>query len=220
MRNYFDKQLDTLHDKMIHMGELCVDSITNAIKILVDDDEAMVAKVMEIENEIDQMERDIESLCMKLILHQQPVATDLRKISSALKMISDMERIGDQASDIAEISMYIIGKNNNHETNLEKMAVEAQKMVSDSIQSFVNDDLKMARSVIEYDDVVDDCFAKIKRELVRLIASDSSQGEYYIDLLMIAKYLERIGDHATNIGEWVEYSVTGSRAKGSHKSID
>jgi phosphate transport system protein len=214
MRNYFDKQLDTLHDKLIQMGELCSEAITDAIKILVEDDGSIIDRVMETENEIDQMERDIESLCMKLILHQQPVATDLRKISTALKMIADMERIGDQASDIAETAMFIIGKDNTHETNIGKMAIEAQKMVFDSIKSFVDDDLNLARQVIEYDDVVDECFAKIKRELVRLIATDSSQGEYYIDLLMIAKYLERIGDHATNIGELVEYSITGFRRQG------
>ena len=212
MRNKFDEQLDILHDKMIKMGSLCVEAITDAMKILVDDDEDMIAKVNDVEEEIDQLEREIETLCMKLLLHQQPVASDLRRISSALKMISDMERIGDQAADIGETAAYIIGKDNNHENNLGKMAVEAQKMVADSITSFVNADLKLAHDVVDYDDVVDDCFAKIKRDLVRLMAEDSSKGEYYIDLLMIAKYLERIGDHATNIAEWVEYSITGTHS--------
>ena len=212
MRNKFDEQLDILHDKMIKMGSLCVEAITDAMKILVVDDEDMIAKVNDVEEEIDQLEREIETLCMKLLLHQQPVASDLRRISSALKMISDMERIGDQAADIGETAAYIIGKDNNHENNLGKMAVEAQKMVADSITSFVNADLKLAHDVVDYDDVVDDCFAKIKRDLVRLMAEDSSKGEYYIDLLMIAKYLERIGDHATNIAEWVEYSITGTHS--------
>ena len=212
MRNKFDEQLETLHQKMTKMGALCVEAITDAMKILVDDDEDMIAKVNEVEEEIDQLEREIETLCMKLLLHQQPVASDLRRISSALKMISDMERIGDQAADIGETAAYIIGNDNNHENNLGKMAVEAQKMVSDSITSFVNADLKLAHAVIDYDDVVDDCFARIKRDLVRLMAEDSSKGEYYIDLLMIAKYLERIGDHATNIAEWVEYSITGTHS--------
>ncbi len=211
MRNYFDKQLALLHDKMIHMGSLCVEIIDDAIKVLVNDDAEMNKTVMEIETEIDQLERDIESLCMKLILHQQPMASDLRLISSTLMMVSDMERIGDQASDIAETAMYIIGKDHEHEVNLESMAREAQKMVSDSIKSFVDSDLDLARSVIDYDDVVDEYFGKIKRKLIRNIAADSSQGEYYIDLLMISKYLERIGDHATNVAEWVEYSITGVR---------
>ena len=212
MRNKFDEQLDVLHEKIIKMGSLCVEAITDAMKILVDDDEDMIAKVNDVEEEIDQLEREIETLCMKLLLHQQPVASDLRRISSALKMISDMERIGDQAADIGETAAYIIGKDNNHENNLGKMAAEAKKMVADSITSFVNADLKLAHDVVDYDDVVDDCFAKIKRDLVRLMAEDSSKGEYYIDLLMIAKYLERIGDHATNIAEWVEYSITGTHS--------
>ena len=212
MKTKFDEQLDVLHEKMTKMGSLCVEAITDAMKILVDDDEDMIAKVNDVEEEIDQLEREIETLCMKLLLHQQPVASDLRRISSALKMISDMERIGDQAADIGETAAYIIGKDNNHENNLGKMAAEAKKMVADSITSFVNADLKLAHDVVDYDDVVDDCFAKIKRDLVRLMAEDSSKGEYYIDLLMIAKYLERIGDHATNIAEWVEYSITGTHS--------
>lgn len=213
MRNYFDKQLDTLHEKMIHMGNLCVEAITESINIFVLDDESLIDKVLQIDHEIDLLERDIEGLCMKLLLHQQPVAGDLRKISSALKMISDMERIGDQASNIAETAKFIIGQNDKIENDLKEMAKESQKMVYDSINSFVNSDLRLAKSVIEYDDVVDDWFAKIKRELIELITQGNTDGEYYIDLLMIAKYLERIGDHATNVGEWVEFSITGLRSK-------
>ena len=152
---------------------------------------------------------------MKLLLQQQPVATDLRVISSALKMITDMERVGDQASDIAEISKIIIEEGRGINEDMKKMAHEAVKMVTDSVDSFVKRDLDLARKVIAYDDVVDDWFTKMKKEVIDLITKDGSSGEYSIDLLMIAKYLERIGDHATNIAEWVEYSITGT---GSHNN--
>lgn len=209
MRNQYNKQLDQLHDEMIHMGNLCEEAVSLAIAALIDNDKKLINTVFETDSEIDQMEREIEGLCMKLLLQQQPVASDLRAISSALKMISDMERIGDQASDIAEITKFIIGKTNNSENNIKLMAQDAVKMVIDSVDSYVRKDLDLARKVIEYDDVVDNWFIKMKAELIELIQKDSSQGEYYVDLLMIAKYLERIGDHATNIAEWVEYSITG-----------
>ncbi|MDP4118919.1 MAG: phosphate signaling complex protein PhoU [Bacillota bacterium] len=215
MRNNFDIQLETLHKNMIHMGNLCVEAISTAISSLSENDKNLIDKVFDTDHEIDQMERDIEALCMKLILHQQPVASDLRKISSALKMISDMERIGDQASDIAEIAQYVVvvEETGNSKEYIKNMAAEAVKMVSESIASFVRNDLELARNVIGYDDTVDRWFYKIKKELVALVSEDNSKGEYYIDLLMIAKYLERIGDHATNISEWVEYSITGLRSK-------
>ena len=151
-------------------------------------------------------------LCLKLLLQQQPVASDLRLISAALKMITDMERVGDQASDIAEISKIIIEEGRGINEDMKKMAHEAVKMVTDSVDSFVKRDLDLARKVIAYDDVVDDWFSKMKKEVIDLITKDSYSGEYSIDLLMIAKYLERIGDHATNIAEWVEYSITGTRS--------
>ena len=152
---------------------------------------------------------------MKLLLRRQPVATDLRVISSALKMITDMERVGDQASDIAEIAKIIIEGGHGINEDMKKMAHEAVKMVTDSVDSFVKKDLELARKVIAYDDVVDNWFSKMKKEVIEMIAKDSSLGEYSIDLLMIAKYLERIGDHATNIAEWVEFSITGERSKNN-----
>ena len=211
MRNTFNMQLERLGDEMVRMGTLCTEVIALSVSILTENDASIAKEVIEMDREIDQLERDIEGLCMKLILHQQPVASDLRRISSALKMISDMERIGDQASDIAEIATYIVGNTDNNENNIKEMAKEASKMVSDCIGSFVENNLERARAVMEYDDVVDNWFVKIKKELIELIASDNTRGEYYIDLLMIAKYLERIGDHATNIAESVEFYLTGTR---------
>ena len=199
MRNKFDEQLDNLNNELIKMGKLCEQAISGAIKITMEDDhEELKREVLETDSEIDKKERDIESICMKLLLRQQPVARDLRVISSALKMISDMERIGDQASDIVELAQYI---------------KKSDVMVTKSIKSFVKKDIEMARNVIVYDDVVDNYFEEIKKELIRIISSGESDGEEFIDILMIAKYLERIGDHATNIAEWVEYSILGYHAE-------
>ncbi|MDD6395571.1 MAG: phosphate signaling complex protein PhoU [Firmicutes bacterium] len=209
MRNKFDEQLETLNVEMIKMGSLCEEAITTAVSALSETGESIIEKAASIEFEIDEQERKIETLCMKLILQQQPVAHDLRVISSALKMISDMERIGDQALDIAEITKFVTGVSNNGKSDLQSMAKETSKMVTDSIDSFVRSDLALAQKVISYDDIIDKWFNKIKQELIGLIAEDNTQGEYYIDLMMVAKYLERIGDHATNIAEWVEYSITG-----------
>lgn len=209
MRNKFDEQLETLHVEMIKMGSLCEEAITTAVFALNETGESIIEKAASIEFEIDEQERKIEALCMKLILQQQPVARDLRVISSALKMISDMERIGDQALDIAEMTKFVTGVSNNGKSDLQSMAKETSKMVTDSIDSFVHSDLALAQKVISYDDVIDKWFNKIKQELIGLIAKDNTQGEYYIDLMMVAKYLERIGDHATNIAEWVEYSIMG-----------
>lgn len=209
MRIKFEEQLETLHVEMIKMGSLCEEAITTAAAALSEYEESTIEKAASVEFEIDQQERKIETLCMKLILQQQPVARDLRVISSALKMISDMERIGDQALDITQMTQYTAGHSDKGESDLQKMSLEVSKMVTDSIDSFVRSDLALAQKVISYDDVIDDWFNKIKQELIVLIAKDNTQGEYYIDLLMVAKYLERIGDHATNIAEWVEYSITG-----------
>ncbi len=213
MRNNFDKQLDKLDLELINMGALCEEAISSSVKAFLDDDKELIPKVNKLEDDIDQKEREIEGLCMKLILQQQPVATDLRIISSALKMISDMERIGDQASDIAEITKYI--KNNDKISNIHirDMAYATIKMVTDSVESFVKKDLQLAYSVMEYDDVVDDLFCRVKKELTGLISEDNLNGELCMDLLMIAKYLERIGDHAVNVAEWVEYSITGTHKK-------
>ena len=213
MRNKFDSQLEKLNLELITMGALCEDAISASVKAMTYGDEALCEKVFAADSEIDQKERDIEAICMKLLLQQQPVARDLRVISSALKMISDMERIGDQASDIAEITKFIKNNNVKSRVHISDMAAAAIKMVTDSVDSFVKKDLSLARAVMKYDDKVDNLFDCVKDELVRLISEDRANGEFCIDLLMLAKYLERIGDHAVNIAEWVEYSITGSHEK-------
>lgn len=210
MRNKFDSQLEKLNLELITMGALCEDAISASVKAMTNGDDALCEKVFAADAEIDQKERDIEAICMKLLLQQQPVARDLRVISSALKMISDMERIGDQASDIAEITKFIKNSSVQSRVHISDMAAAATKMVTDSVESFVKKDLSLARAVMEYDDKVDNLFDCVKDELVRLISEDRANGEFCIDLLMIAKYLERIGDHAVNIAEWVEYSITGT----------
>ena len=211
MRNRFDEQLEQLNVELIKTGALCEDAISTTAKALIDNDRELARRVKPIEREIDQKERDIESLCMKLLLQQQPVARDLRQISSALKMISDLERIGDQASDIAEILPYLQGSVSESKLHIKEMAQATIKMVTGSIESFVRRDLPLARSVVEYDNVVDGLFNKVKTELIRLISEDSNNGEFCIDLLMVAKYFERIGDHAVNVAEWVQYSLTGRK---------
>ena len=210
MRNKFDSQLEKLNLELITMGALCEDAISASVKGFLDDDDALCQKAVETEDEINRKERDIESICMKLLLEQQPVARDLRVISSALKMISDMERIGDQAYDIAEIAKFIKNSNVKSKIHIKDMAAAATKMVTDSVESFVKKDVELARSVMVYDDKVDNLFDCVKDELVQLITEDKANREFCIDLLMIAKYLERIGDHAVNIAEWVEYSITGT----------
>jgi phosphate transport system protein len=212
MRTHFDEQLEYLHIELIQMGALCEEAISAAAKAFLDDDATLLDRVFTTDSKIDQKERDIESLCLKLLLQQQPVAKDLRTISSALRMISDMERIGDQASDIAEITQYTLQHPGKNKAHIRDMAIATIKMVTESVDSFVKKDLDLAHSVMAYDDVVDDLFSTIKDELIVLLSS-GDDSEYCIDLLMIAKYLERIGDHATNIAEWVEFSLTGQHPK-------
>ena len=192
------------------MGMLCETAISAACDALLHGCGPRLEEVFLADSEIDQKEREIEALCMKLLLQQQPVARDLRQISSALKMISDMERIGDQASDIAEITRYIAKSDAQSKIHIADMAQATIKMVKDSVESYVKKDLELARSVIDYDDVVDALFDRVKKELIGLLSSGAGNGEVCIDLLMVAKYFERIGDHATNIAEWVEYSMTGA----------
>ena len=211
MRNKFDQQLEQLHLELIKMGALCEEAISASVKALLDGDQSMAEKSIAREKDIDQKERDIESLCMKLLLQQQPVARDLRSISSALRMISDMERIGDQAADIAELSKFLKGCTLTGRVHLKDMAVAAVQMVTDSVDSFVKKDLHMAQGVIQYDDVVDQYFCAVKDELTEMIRQSGGSAEQAVDLLMVAKYLERIGDHAVNIAEWVIYSITGTR---------
>ena len=209
MRSKFDEQLNMLNKKMTQMGAKCENIIALSAKSLLEGNIEYAEKVASIGHEIDQMEREIESICLKLLLQQQPVAKDLRQISAALKMITDMERIGDQAEDIAEIITYLNGRTGEECHGIRAMAQATIKMVTDSIDAYVKHDLNLAKSVSDYDDVVDDCFNGVKQTLIKMISKNTADGEYAVDLLMIAKYFERIGDHAVNIAEWVEFSVTG-----------
>ena len=214
MRSRFDEQLALLNKEMIEMGALCEEVIALASKALTEADPELAKKVAPLDAEIDQKERNIESLCLKLLLQQQPVARDLRQISAALKMITDMERIGDQADDISEIVLYLTDVPAESHVLLQKMAEAAIGMVSDSVDAYVRQDVELAEQVIAHDDTVDDYFEQVKQALIQRIANDPAEGGTALDLLMIAKYLERIGDHATNIAEWVEFSVTGVHKEG------
>lgn len=210
MRVKFDQQLERLNVMLIEMGALCEEAITYAVKALEEDSDEMRKLTLETDSVIDVKEREIENLCLKLLLQQQPVARDLRLISSALKMISDMERIGDQAYDIAEITETMsYDRRGTGAEHISSMAVTAIEMVTESIDSFVKKDMTLANDVIIKDDIVDDLFIKVKNDLINEVAEDKSLGEYFIDILMIAKYLERISDHAVNITEWVIFSITG-----------
>lgn len=213
MRNKFDKQLDHLKTQMIQMGALCEEAIASATKALINGDIELAKKVITTDEDIDHKEKEIESICLKLLLQYQPVARDLRQISSALKMITDMERIGDQAADISEIIMLANIKAANNTSHIADMAKATIKMVTDSIDAYVQQNLKLAKAVIDYDDVVDNLFNDVKADMIRLINEDTENGEFAIDLIMISKYFERIGDHATNIAEWVVFSITGKHVE-------
>lgn len=217
MRIRFDEQLEQLNSMLIDMGALCEEAITYAVEALKEGTDEKRRLTYDTDKVIDDREREIESLCLKLLLQQQPVARDLRLISAALKMISDMERIGDQAYDIAEITETIKEDCKDIcEEHIGKMAAQAINMVTKSIDSFVKKDLELANHVIIEDDIVDDLFIAVKNDLLNAVAEDRSWGEYFIDVLMIAKYLERIGDHAVNIAEWVIFSVTGKHINEKH----
>ncbi|HBP26221.1 MAG TPA: phosphate transport system regulatory protein PhoU [Acholeplasmatales bacterium] len=209
MRTKFDTQLETLNNDLISLGAMCESAITLAINALLKNDLNKAKQVIGMDKEISQKNREIESLCLKLLLQQQPVAKDLRLISSALKMITDMERIGHQASDLSEIISYTDVSESRNSENLLKMSQATIKMVTESIDAFVRRDLDLAKSVIAYDDVVDDLFVKIRKDLINLIGSDKKHGEQALDIMMIAKYFEKMGDHAVNIAEWVVFSITG-----------
>lgn len=210
MRITFEEQLRLLNQELLEMGALIEHAIQSASEALIKQDVESANSAITFDREVDQKERDIESLCLKLLLQQQPVAKDLRLISAALKMITDMERIGDQASDISGIVIYLAGKPYIKPLeHLPQMADAAIEMVSGSIDAFINKDLNLARTIIAMDDIIDDLFDTIKGELIDLIRHDPDNGEQAIDLLMIAKYFERIGDHAQNIAEWAEFSITG-----------
>ena len=214
MRNRFDEQLFELNREIIEMGAMCEEAIASAVKALTTGDMELAGRVKTNSSAIDQMERDIESRCMKLLLHQQPVARDLRLISAALKMITDMERIGDQAEDIAEIVTFLNGHTMEGMELIEEMARETIEMVTVSVDGFVKKDVELAQKVIDQDDIVDDYFSRVKCGIISLITENHADGEFALELLMISKYFERMGDHATNIAEWVIYSVTGT-----HKEV-
>ena len=209
MRSKFDKQLAQLNTEMTQMGALCEEVIALAAKALISGSADLAGEVAAIDSKIDRMERDIEALCLKLLLQQQPVAKDLRQISAALKMITDLERIGDQGADIAEIIPFLGGRTGDECESVSLMAKETIRMVTDSVDAYVKKDVALAKSVIAHDDAVDECFVRVKSALIRLITEKHEDAEYALDLLMIAKYFERIGDHATNVAEWVVFSVTG-----------
>ncbi len=211
MRSKFDEQLALLHQELIGMGALCENAIALSTKAL---DTGNVAKAQEVFGnvaEIDQKERDMEALCMRLLLQQQPVAKDLRTISAALKMVTDMERIGDNAGDIAEIVTMEHIQETHDKLNIHDMALATGKMVTDSIDAFVKSDVALSKAVVAYDDVVDEHFNRIKAALIEALRERTADGEYALDLLMIAKYLERMGDHAVNIAGWVLYAITGKK---------
>ena len=216
MRNKFDQQLHLLEEQLTHMGELCETAIAKATQALKDGSIEQAKIIIEEDEEIDQCEKDIERLCLKLLLQQQPVARDLRRISAALKMISDMERIGDQAADIADLSKFIDRSVVEIPDEIARMAEKTVHMVTESIDAFVKADLALCRKVIDDDDLVDELFNQAKNKLADLIYKnmDAKAG---LDLLMTAKYMERIGDHAVNIAEWVEYSITGIHRNNEHQ---
>lgn len=209
MRELFQKQLEELHTLLIEMGALCEQVIERTYQVLMAEDRHAASEIIKGDDIIDNKEREIESLCLKILLQQQPVASDLRRVSAALKMITDMERIGDQAADIAEIIMTSNLKAPVKEIGLNEMARATMKMVTESIDSFVKQDLKIAQKVIADDDIVDQLFLDVRNHLAQGMADDIATREQLLDLLMIAKYYERIGDHATNIAEWVEFSILG-----------
>ncbi len=217
MRNRFDTQLELLNKELIEMGALCEELIRLSRKALLEDKD-YIETARSKEMEVDRMESDIENLCMKLLLKQQPVARDLRSVSSALKMISDMERIGDQSLDIIEIVEYVKKCDKESKQYIEEMSNAAGKMVSDSVEAFVRKDEELAKEVIAADDKVDSLFDLMKKRLIEIISKEQADGEMYIDLIMIAKYYERIGDHATNIAEWVLYYLTGTKVSGNKDS--
>ncbi len=215
MRKHFDEQLAALNDELTRMGAMCEEAIAAASEALTTGDLKPADHVLSLEGEMNRMERTIETLCLKLLLKQQPVAGDLRQISAALKMITDMERIGTQAADIAEIITFLDGRTGGECEQIRLMAQAASQMVTESIDAFVKQDITLAGEAIERDDVVDRLFLQVKSSLIELIAQTPADGGYALDLLMIAKYFERIGDHAVNIAEWVAFSVTGEH-RNSH----
>ena len=219
-RSRFDHQLETLNTELITMGALVETTIASAAKALMEGDRTQAKRIAQNDSQIDGMEKSIESLCLKLLLQQQPVARDLRLISAALKMISDMERIGDQAADISELTL-LLGdiKTPTVMDSIGDMARATIRMVSAGIDAFVKKDLDLARKVIDMDDEVDDLFVRVKEELIELIRQNGPFCEQAIDLIMVAKYFERIGDHSVNIAEWVVFSITGEHRSSGEETV-
>ena len=217
MSKYFERQLEELHVQLITLGSYCEKAISFSAKAIQKvQNEEIARQVFETDRDIDAKEREIENLCLSLLLHQHPVARDLREISAALKMVSDMERIGDQAADIADLSKHIEDKAVTGDIiNIRKMAEDTVRMVTESIDAFVKGDLELCRKVIDDDDKVDDAFNDIKEKLAEVLNNGKPDASIGLDILMAAKYFERIGDHAVNIAEWVEYSITGNHRSGS-----
>ena len=212
MREYFDLELKTLNDKLIEMGALVEGAIKNTITIITNGEYDKLETARIIEEKINKMEREIQSFCLTLLLLQSPVAGDLRTVSAALKMITDLERIGDQAIDIAEMSIYLKDCESLYSmTHISEMAERSSNMVTTAIDAFVKKDLKLARTVATMDDAIDDLFNKVKEEVIDIINTNKELDHQAIDIMLIAKYFEKIGDHAENIGEWVVFSITGSK---------
>jgi len=209
MRDKYDKKLDKLHDELIKMGTACEEAIGFAVTGLLDEDSVLREKAIAAEREIDRRQRGIEGFCMRLIMREQPVASDLRQIIAAIKIVTDMERIGDHAEDIAEVSKKLDGTNVQSDVNIADMTTAALKMLTGALDAFVTADLDKVNAVKEYDEVVNKYFEKIRGEIEEHIKRNVNDAAACLDLLMIAKYLERIGDHAKNIAEWVEFSITG-----------
>ena len=216
MRDYFQEQLNELNLELTKMGAACEEIIILASRGLTEYSKELAKQVQTIGQQIDESERTIENICLKLLLRQQPVARDLRQISAAMKMITDMERIGDQSEDIVELIPHMERRADEKYPKIREMAKAAQTMVTEAVEAYVKQDLSLARKVMAHDDVVDDYFSRVKQGIIAIIAENPGDGEYALDLLMIAKYFERIGDHCTNIAEWVEFSVTGEH-KDSQK---
>ena len=211
MRNLYQEQLWNLNQELIQMGAACEEIIALAALALTDYTPELAEKTKQVGQTIDQSERTIESSCLKLLLRQQPVASDLRQISAAMKMITDMERIGDQAEDIVDLIPKMERRADEKYPKIREMAKATQTMVTEAVDAYVRQDLEMSRKVMGDDDIVDNAFNEVKSAIIEIIAANPNEGEYALDLLMIAKYFERIGDHCTNIAEWVEFSLTGIR---------
>lgn len=213
MRNKFDQELESVKDNLAKMGLLCQQGIEMAIEYIEKPDQKLETSIAETEQEIDDMERQIENQCLKLFMREQPVASDLRAVSAAMRMISDLERIGDHAEDIAEVAKYLNedGSPAGSMNELREMSRAASAMVRNAVEAYAKKDLDLANQVAASDDVVDSYFEKIKRDIATQISENVESAQHGLDSLMVAKYLERIGDHSVNLAEWVRFMITGNK---------